>query len=519
MRRLYLVIFGFILIFLVTMGLDPKAAAWVSGRTYISVENIEGSAANNGLFLSLALGTTDPAQAEKVKSIRAWNTDPNIDPTIYTDWFEFISVRNTYTYYQFTILAEYTDHHYGAYNIEVTYQDDTTETVTTPAINLWTDPFASPTGLEVDFSSDTTTPTFRFMPVDDPNNEIDNYKVRLRCWEGPHQARMIYRTIAIPPDGPFEVTYPDPAKSDGGGTVEDLEPETEYEVRVDACNEEGDVVYRSQYRLYFSLDQDDDGILDLVDTAPNNPSNVDFADAATTSGEIESRGNQRLIITYEPDPKGVRIIASIFGDGPTPARVSACGGAANYSLDAGDQMIVTCSSVKTEILYGTVEIEFRADDGTPATTNLGEGNVLKFEPDTLTFTAALDNPDVIVVLVEGLEYSIAPGESERRIVDIKPGKYPNSINLKSWGVVPVAVLTAEDLDATTVNPDTVKFAGAVPISSTLKDVDGDGDIDILFHFNTQDLKKLDEESTEATLTGKTYGRQKIEGTDTVKIVH
>jgi hypothetical protein len=65
----------------------------------------------------------------------------------------------------------------------------------------------------------------------------------------------------------------------------------------------------------------------------------------------------------------------------------------------------------------------------------------------------------------------------------------------------------------------VKFAGAVPISSKLKDVDGDGDMDILFHFNTQDLKKLDQESTAATLTGKTYGRQKIEGTDTVKIVH
>ena len=225
-----------------------------------------------------------------------------------------------------------------------------------------------------------------------------------------------------------------------------------------------------------------------------------------------------MIITDEPGPKGVRIIASIFGNGPTPATVSACGGAATYTLDVGDQMIVTCSSVKTEILYGTVEIEFRADDGTPATTNLDAGYTLLFEPATFMFTAPSTNPDVIVVLVEGLEYSIAPGESKRRTVDIKPGNYPNSINLNSYGVVPVAVLTAEDLDASTVDPGTVEFAGAVPISSTLKDVDGDGDMDILFHFNTQDLKKLDEDSTEATLTGKTYGRQKIEGTDTVNIV-
>jgi len=267
----------------------------------------------------------------------------------------------------------------------------------------------------------------------------------------------------------------------------------------------------------YDEDDDNDGIADPVDTEPKLYSN-DFADAATTTGTIISRGDQVLTITDEPDPDGARISASIDG-GPIKAKVSACGGAASYKLDAGNEVVVTCGSVETRVLSGPVEIDFLAADGTPATTTLDADYTLLFEPATFMFTAPSTNPDVIVVLVEGLEYSIAPGESERRIVDIKPGNYPNTINLDSKGVVPVAVLTAEDLDATTVNPDTVKFAGAVPISSTLKDVDGDGDMDILFHFNTQDLKKLDEESTEATLTGKTYGRQKIEGTDTVKIVH
>jgi hypothetical protein len=104
-----------------------------------------------------------------------------------------------------------------------------------------------------------------------------------------------------------------------------------------------------------------------------------------------------------------------------------------------------------------------------------------------------------------------------RPIDIKPGSYPNSINLDSKGVVPVAVLTTEDFDASTIDPVTVHFGGATPVRWTMEDVDGDGDTDLLFHFKTQELA-LDEESTEATLTGYTHDGEFIWGTDTVNIV-
>ena len=49
-------------------------------------------------------------------------------------------------------------------------------------------------------------------------------------------------------------------------------------------------------------------------------------------------------------------------------------------------------------------------------------------------------------------------------MDIKPGSYPNSINLKSNGVVLVAVLTTTVFDASTVvDPATVFFADADPV--------------------------------------------------------
>lgn len=103
-------------------------------------------------------------------------------------------------------------------------------------------------------------------------------------------------------------------------------------------------------------------------------------------------------------------------------------------------------------------------------------------------------------------------------IDIKPGSDPNSINLKSKGVVPVAVLTTDDFDASDVDPTTVEFAGAEPVRWTMEDVDGDGDLDMLFHFKTQDLEELDEDSTDATLTGQTTGGIPIAGADTVNIV-
>jgi len=100
-------------------------------------------------------------------------------------------------------------------------------------------------------------------------------------------------------------------------------------------------------------------------------------------------------------------------------------------------------------------------------------------------------------------------------LDIKPGSYPNSINLKSRGVLPVAVLTSGDFDASCVDPTGVKFAGATPLRWALEDVDHDGDQDLMLHFAMQDLEL--EGATSADLSGFCNGIP-IEGSDSVHIV-
>lgn len=262
-------------------------------------------------------------------------------------------------------------------------------------------------------------------------------------------------------------------------------------------------------------DADGDGIADLIDTSDQYSN--DFRDAVDAYGTITNRGNQVLTVTDEMDPAGVRITADPAG-GPLPATVSVCGGMATLSFDAGDEVVVTCSSVEIIVITGTVETTFVAADGTPATTSLDQGNSLIFDPTTFTITAPSTNPDPVIVLIQGVEVFLEAGKSKKIIeIDIKPGSYPNSINLKSKGVIPVAVLTNDYFDASTVNPDTVLFADAVPVRWTMEDVDRDGDDDMLLHFITRDLS-LNENSTEATLTGDTTDDFDIMGTGTVNIV-
>lgn len=114
----------------------------------------------------------------------------------------------------------------------------------------------------------------------------------------------------------------------------------------------------------------------------------------------------------------------------------------------------------------------------------------------------------------------APTVACDSIIDIKPGSDPNGINPKNKGVIPVAILTTPDFDATTVDISTVRFgpSEASPARpGRVEDVDGDGDDDMIFHFRTQ-ATGIVKGDTEACLTGMTLGGESIAGCDTVKTV-
>lgn len=111
-------------------------------------------------------------------------------------------------------------------------------------------------------------------------------------------------------------------------------------------------------------------------------------------------------------------------------------------------------------------------------------------------------------------------------VDVKPGANPNVVNLKSRGLLPVAILSEEGFDATQVDPATVEVAGAgvavrgkqLKVMAHNEDVDGDGLVDMLVQVETSELDPEALAAGYAEVTGMTYGGEQFEGRDEVVLV-
>ena len=107
-------------------------------------------------------------------------------------------------------------------------------------------------------------------------------------------------------------------------------------------------------------------------------------------------------------------------------------------------------------------------------------------------------------------------------VDVKPGSYPNVINLKNNGVVPVALLGSADFSVLTVEPGTVGFGrmhedGASAVRFAYEDVNLDGYLDLVFKFETK-ATGLRPGDTEACLHGMLLGGEHFCGHDAVVVI-
>ncbi|MCH8147521.1 MAG: glutamate--cysteine ligase [Planctomycetes bacterium] len=149
-----------------------------------------------------------------------------------------------------------------------------------------------------------------------------------------------------------------------------------------------------------------------------------------------------------------------------------------------------------------------------------------------SFRDFLDGPDILNESwgIDNVQVSVTPCVEVD--IDIKPGSDPNSINLKSKGMIPVAILTTDDFFAPFVDEKTILFgdpeavfandgSAVRPVRVREEDVDDDGDTDLLLFFSTKELVAngaLDELSTWALLTGNVLDGPAIIGQDLVRIV-
>jgi hypothetical protein len=130
------------------------------------------------------------------------------------------------------------------------------------------------------------------------------------------------------------------------------------------------------------------------------------------------------------------------------------------------------------------------------------------------------------------------GNGGRVAIDIKPQSCPNSLNTKSKGRLPVAILGTSDFDVNDVDVSTVQLEGVSPLRSNIKDVstpvvdpqdecdcttDGAyGFDDLSLKFDTQDIVTAlgpvnDGDQIVLTLTGNLNDGTAIEGQDCIII--
>jgi hypothetical protein len=109
-------------------------------------------------------------------------------------------------------------------------------------------------------------------------------------------------------------------------------------------------------------------------------------------------------------------------------------------------------------------------------------------------------------------------------IDVKPGSATNPINLRSRGLIPVAILSTPDFHAPSMVDRASLTFGSTGEEHSLascsrggKDVNGDGLMDLLCHFKTQ-LTGFQPGDSQAILKGTTIDGLAIEGSDVVRIL-
>lgn len=176
-------------------------------------------------------------------------------------------------------------------------------------------------------------------------------------------------------------------------------------------------------------------------------------------------------------------------------------GSASVLLGRGDGSFEPAQEFETAEGTGTLAVADFNSDG---------------RPDLATFGDSERTPDSMTILLN----TTAVAET-RVTIDIKPAGSGNRINPRSNGKIRVAVLTRDGFDATEVDPTTVRFGRtgteAAPVHFALKDIDGDGNTDLVLRFKTQQTG-IACGDTSASLTGRTFGGQLINGSDSIRTV-
>ncbi len=184
--------------------------------------------------------------------------------------------------------------------------------------------------------------------------------------------------------------------------------------------------------------------------------------ASLFGADVKAAGEETTVRVYQERPRNVRPVGAV------------------ELRRVGDQLVLDGSGSRDPdgtILSWDWYVADAADDA------VKQGQIVSIPaslvPRTITLVVT-DNGG----LTDFVTVSTAP-------IDVKPGSSENPINTGSKGKTPVAVLSTPALNATTIVASSLRLGpnGAAPAPHGVhkEDVDGDGDLDLMLQFPTQEI--------------------------------
>ena len=246
-----------------------------------------------------------------------------------------------------------------------------------------------------------------------------------------------------------------------------------------------------------------------------------YATQATNTNVLNTEGYGNYfsdVVTTVAALRDTRSIDALLG-------VVSTGGAvgdalASFGPTALDKVIATTTSAQLlDRFFAVLVLGKMLNTGTisdtPSLTKIRSTlNTAALDPDSNTGLAALQG-------LLKLFHVTTPGSSPTKIaIDIKPGGYPNAVNPRENGVLPVAILSSPTFDATTIDIATVRFGPgqAAPANGGhIEDVNGDGLPDMVFQF-PMPATQIDCGDVASFLFGETRAGQVIVGADAIMTV-
>ena len=226
---------------------------------------------------------------------------------------------------------------------------------------------------------------------------------------------------------------------------------------------------------------------------------LDPLDIPTPSGFI-APGTKfvNIELTPEPDyplpPPGLTVILPLENPLPSGTALSL------YKIDEATGNLIPAVSV-----FGGPVVGFVDGPGPDAST--------------ATFAGIASLSTIVGLIPETIPVTI----------DIRPESFPNPVNTRSRGVIPIAILGSNGFDVANLIPATLTFGpdGAGPahdltdpgiLSGHTGDINHDGYPDLIFHVRQQD-SGITSDDEQACVGGETTGGTPIVGCDAIVVVH